>query len=106
VNYALFFLATFGLAFVIGHSKISLPLRTLLDPGNKIETFEQSMRWWTLELLECPPCVSWHLGLWYGLLGPSRGDSRVLEALILAFAATAVSFILGVFTGLIHAERD
>lgn len=57
-----FTLASFGLAFVIGQSKISLPIRMVLEPES-ILTFSDSLRAWLLALMECPAC----LGFWFGL---------------------------------------
>lgn len=104
MSYALFFLATFGFAFVIGHSKLSLPFRMILDPGNRIETFEQSARMWLLMLLECPACIGVHIGFWIGLfpkvfyVEAPAAIPRLLWAVELALASCAVSFLLAKFT--------
>lgn len=84
-------LAAFGFAYIVGHAKISLPIRLAIEPdppkrvsddeGSSIrrvktrETFSDSLRWWLLMLIECPACV----GFWVGLLSFGRLFTPAIE---------------------------
>lgn len=105
--------AAFGLAYIIGHSKISLPFRMLVDPGNKITKPTEAFWSFFLILIECPAC----LGFWIGsiiaaifIYGPDPMISR--EIVNSAYAkplfivsnglfVCGVNFVLGRATGLI-----
>lgn len=64
-------LAAFGFAYVIGHAKISLPIRTLLQPEESDKSLFAVLRWWILMLLECPACVGFWLGYWTAAFYPA-----------------------------------
>lgn len=104
--FAFYFLAAFGLAYIIGHSKISLPFRQALDPGPKIESQGDVFRSWLLILLECPAC----LGFWIGLAAALYQFPLPLAlsdwefAVLLPLVTCSSNFILGRVTGLISEE--
>jgi hypothetical protein len=103
--------AAFGLAYIVGHSAISLPLRILMEPPD-LRGPQDAFRAWALMLIECPACF----GFWTGLLGgmvyaaldgplyPQEGVlARLLFAVGLALYTCGANFILARFTGLIPA---
>lgn len=65
ISLLVYAVASFGFAYIVGHSKISLPMRQMIDPG--APTVEMTggkvARGVFLMLLECPAC----LGFWTGL---------------------------------------
>lgn len=92
-------LAIFGFCYIVGHSTISLPVRTRLAQ-NRVGNF-------FVQLLECPACASFHAG-WVTYLcsdfywiGPKSFYGAVIAGCF--FAAT--SFILGRATGIISAPQ-
>lgn len=115
--------ASFGVAFVLGYSKITLPLRQALAwaselhlAGDKIEDadvqgYSKPVRWlagWTLALLECPAC----LAFWIGVASiytpvpdflPFSAPDYAL-APILGFANLGAVLSLGLITNLIRTE--
>lgn len=126
----LYVLASFGAAFALGYSKISLPIRNYLNhissldwialdrspPANladskhivavpKIVKFASI---WLLSLLECPACLSF----WFGIaasftpiadtLPISAPFSLILP--LLGFANMGAVLALGMLTGLIKTE--
>jgi hypothetical protein len=100
----LYFLFVFGLAYVIGHARVSLPIREYLSPTPDVAPPLGGFGTWLVRLVECPACLSWHLGLWFGFFGwplHATTGGRVGDALVLAFGSCGVSFILGRFTRLI-----
>jgi hypothetical protein len=74
--------AVFGVAWIIADSKISLPFRRFVAAQLGAESL-------LLSLLECPPCLSFWLGLAAGQM-LHRGYS----SLFLAPFCTAVSVVL------------
>jgi len=52
--------AVFGLAYIVGHSQISLWFRTWLYPKHALAA-------WFVDMLECAGCFSFHAG-WIGSL--------------------------------------
>jgi len=103
-------LAAFGLAYIVGHSKISLSFRLLLGgrPADDPTQYSPPARPeilplipvagpWLVDLLECPACF----GFWEGFIG-SFVLGQAFEAAVLAGCAVAGSnFILGRATRLI-----
>lgn len=63
-NLLLYSVASFGFAYILGHSGISLPARKLLDPGGSTPNPGVAVRVLLLALIECPAC----LGFWTGLV--------------------------------------
>lgn len=57
-------MAAFGFAFIVGHSKISLPVRQRLDPGVPLRGWGDALRVLFLVLIECPACI----GFWFGAI--------------------------------------
>lgn len=104
--------AAFGLAYVMGHSAISLPFRMALDPGPELKTPAHAARAFLLTLIECPACFGFWTGLFAGMLYaamdgaqyPREGAlARLLFAVGLALYTTGSNFILARFTNLIPA---
>lgn len=121
----LYALAAFGLAYIIGHAKISLPFRLLLEPdedpgfrgGNDEHTppyvktaFRDSLRWWLLLLLECPACLGFWIGLIYGwVAAPDFGFgvvSRAGAAFQLALFTCASNLLLTRAAALVEAKDE
>ena len=75
-------LAVFGVAWIIADSKISLPVRKAIATRLGADSL-------LLTLLECPPCLSFWLGIAAAFL---LGDGR--SAIVLAPLCTAISLIL------------
>ena len=59
-------LTAFGLAFVVGQSKISLPFRVALAKAGPVGLF-------LVELLECPGCFGFWCGIAYSFTAHGRG---------------------------------
>lgn len=108
----LFVLASFGFAFVVGYSKISLPLREWLAHISSLDlianpTWAKVSTRWLLALLECPACVSFWLGFFATILAPTSivSDTPILlSALFLGLANCGAVLALGMVTGLIKTE--
>jgi hypothetical protein len=99
--------AAFGLAFIAGYSKLSLPLRVLLDPGSKVDSVADVARAWLLMLLECPACIAWHVGFWLTLFGPDWAAvvaPGVFSAVVVGCFCCGAVFLLGRLSGLIALE--
>lgn len=104
-------IAAFGLAYIVGHSKISLPIRVWIDPVREVHTgvFKvgkfRRPREFVLMLLECPACF----GFWTGLLTGLIAAPFVFVSLLWAvFAAIGLglftcgfNFLFGRLTGLV-----
>ena len=104
--------AAFGLAYIVGHSVISLPLRLAVDPGPEIKTQRDVFWSWFLMLIECPACFGFWTGLFAGMLYaaadgphyPREGAlAKLLWAVGLALFTTGSNFILARLTSLIPA---
>lgn len=103
-------IAAFGLAYIVGHSGISLPFRMLLDPGEELISPTQAARSFVLMLIECPACFGFWTGVFAGMLYlwidgayyPKEGPlAKFLFAFGLALYTTGSNFILARFTNLI-----
>lgn len=104
--------AAFGLAYIVGHSVISLPFRMAIDPGADVHTPRQVFCAWLLMLVECPACFGFWTGLFAGMLYaaldgphyPQEGAlAKALWAVGLALFTTGSNFILARLTSLIPA---
>lgn len=104
--------AAFGLAYIVGHSAISLPFRVLMDPGENLKSPAEAARAWILMLIECPACFGFWEGLFFGMLYaaadgplyPREGAlAKVLWAVGLALYTCGANFILARLTSLISA---
>lgn len=101
----LYTVACFGLAFVIGQSKISLPLRLLLEPQDDRQVF----RVWVTLLLECPACLGFWFGLIYGLAtGFTFGFPLMgpMGAVGLALYTCGANLLLSALSGLLWKGLD
>lgn len=92
-------IATFGVAFVLGHSTITLPIR------ERIAESHAPLAAVFLALIECPACASWWVGLAVGFIGllvapPSYGWWPVALPLVAAFYSAGSSYILARLTGI------
>lgn len=88
-------LVVFGIAYGIGHTKLTYGFRKWLSHGNAAQV-------WLLLLLECVFCVSFHLG-WlavYFKVAPFF-DRDLRGGLECAFFSAATSLILGRTAGLL-----
>jgi hypothetical protein len=84
-----------GAAWVIADSKLSLPLRDWAA-----DTFGEDGR--IVQLLECPACLSFWLGLGVGLFGL---DMSLLFSIMFGLFACGISIILAALTiGVNHHE--
>lgn len=104
--------AAFGLAYIVGHSVISLPLRIAVDPGQELRGPKDALRAWFLMLIECPACFGFWTGLFTGMLyAAADGDlypregalAKFMFAAGLALYTTGSNFVLARFTNLIPA---
>lgn len=116
----LFWLASFGFAFVVGHSKISLPLRQWLggwvessavpdvssgEVHGHITTHRPAVPVlgpFLVALAECPGCLGW----WLGAAAVSTGlvslpFSFWVSVAVCAFATSAVNLLLARWVGLV-----
>lgn len=116
----LFWLAAFGFAFVVGHSKISLPFRqwlggwvdTQVTPNvqtgevhGSITTHKPAVPVlgpFVVALAECPGC----LGVWIGAAAVLAGlvslpFSFWVSVAVCAFATSAVNLLLAKWVGLV-----
>ena len=92
-------IAIFGAAWILGHAQISLRVRLLL--GGTREAPRGGIGTWLVDLVECPACCSFWLALcagWFVL------DLRRWPFIAFVLCSVAVSFVLGVWTGLIERE--
>jgi hypothetical protein len=111
-HFAVFLLGAFGLAYIVGHSTISLPIRILLGGTKGSAEVHEGMGFVTppkpgsfgpageflCELLECPACF----GFWTGLVSGLTLFSLSLGASFgLGLVVSGSNFILGRFTRLI-----
>lgn len=104
--------AAFGLAYIVGHSAISLPFRMAVDPGPDVTTPSRVFWAWFLMLIECPACFGFWTGLFAGMLYaaidgplyPQEGAlAKMLWAVGLALYTTGSNFVLARLTSLIPA---
>lgn len=123
----LWFAAAFGFAFVVGHSKISLPFRewfggklvltetTATSPGAAeagitMSSYAQRkaavpyLGPFLVALAECPGCLGWWLGLGAAFFWPALvpfGLSLWASMLLLAFATSGVNLLLARYVGMV-----
>ena len=97
VHFVAYLLAAFGLAFVAGHSEISVQLRDWIHKRGRVG-------YWLVKMIECPACLGFHIGWIYALA--VRPDFLIIEpwkaAALLAFSTSGSNFVLGRITGLIE----
>lgn len=98
-------LGFFGASYIVGHSKISLTWRIILgghvgSPEFQVLSLKPLIPVvgpWLVELLECPACF----GFWIGLIFALMGRATFSLCLLTAFAVAGSNFILGRLTRLI-----
>ncbi len=97
-------LASFGFAFIVGWSKISLPFRMWLGARNQLAVV------WLLALVECPACLStwtgFAAGAWawkHGLTAPLGWFTSMWVAGLFTCAS---SLILARVVGLSYEEEQ
>lgn len=102
MNVIVYLFAVLGFAYVIGQSRISLPFRILLAgaEGNRAFAFRQ----WLVNLVECPSCASFWVGLLAGpfLLSLER---PLANPFYVAFASVGATFVVGGFLGIVAQYR-
>lgn len=93
-DWAVRILIVFGIAYVLGHSAITLRWRTFVA------------KFWAfpVELIECPACIGWHTGWILTVFGYSLFPFSWSGALSAAFFYAATNFILGRATGLMKLD--
>lgn len=94
------FLATFGLSYIVGRSKISLPVREALAALHRGPVD------FLLELVECPACLGFWLGLAAALLGltPVLTPWPALDVPAWGCVVCGAHYLLATATGWIHEE--
>lgn len=100
----LYFLSAFGFAFIVGHSKISLPFREWLAPVVQVPGPQPffHLRAFLLALIECPAC----LGFWIGVIVFATHIVTLplpfwLGLSLLALSTCAVNLLLAKYVGLV-----
>jgi hypothetical protein len=86
--------AAFGLAFIAGHSQISVGIRRFIAPTNRKISWPRE---WIIELIECPAC----LGTWIGAIYGLAFQPLWCPWWMLALFTAGSNFTLGRLTGLI-----
>lgn len=109
-------MAMFGLAYIVGHSTISLPFRMAVDPGpagsdprttppSVAKNFGDALRHWALALIECAACFGTWTGFIYGAWLQTdfgfSGPNRWVNAGVLALYTCSTNFLLSKLGGLI-----
>lgn len=92
-------MAAFGLAYIVGHAKISLGARTAVAKRGALGL-------WLVQLLECPACFGFWTGVVAGAVLWRAGLLAAGEASLLPPAITATNFMLGTLTGLIDKDSE
>lgn len=101
VAFVFLLLASFGAAYITGHSTISLPFRVLLG-GAKNDVYERKAAIpvvgpFLVALLECPACF----GFWQGLVLGWQLGVPAGAVLVWGCAISGSNFILARLTGLL-----
>lgn len=102
MNVALYLMAVLGFVYVIGQSRISLPFRIMLAGNEASRAF--AFRQWLVNLVECPSCASF----WVGLLGGPwllSIEQPLANPLYVAFASVGATFVVGGFLGIVAQYR-
>lgn len=95
IGWIVYTIAAFGLAYIVGHSAISRPLRLALwDVGGPFLKF-------IVTLLECPACFGFWIGLTTGGVIVALDLMPWPALLAFPFYTTGMNFLLGRATGLI-----
>lgn len=95
IHLLIYLLAAFGVAFVVGYSEVSLPIRERLAARPRAGI-------WAAKLMECPACLGFHIGWAYAVgFRPEFLPSGWGAVALLAFATAGSNLILGRIVGLI-----
>jgi hypothetical protein len=89
--------AAFGLAYIAGHARISLPIRQAWQ--------DAGLSAFLLELVECPACFGFWIGVGATVAAIWLGADTPLVAL-LPFYTSGSNYVLGRATGLIAREEE
>lgn len=99
-----FTFAAFGLAYIVGHARISLPIRQWIFPSRdgegRVEVLLNQLRIMFVELIECPACF----GFWIGFIGSVAVKNSFIASLCWGCYISGVNFLLGKLTSLIKDE--
>lgn len=96
--------AAFGVAYLIGHSKASEPIRDFIMGNAEVATASawRVTRRTFVMLIECPVCISTWIGGFAGIvLGRALGGHHAALAVLFACYTAGASFLLGKLTHLI-----
>jgi predicted ABC-type sugar transport system permease subunit len=94
-------LTMFGIAYVAGHSVISLPAREVIAVWSQ----------WLITMIECPACLGWWLGLVSGLIFAFTGwrpfgPAALGIVVTLPFYTAGANYLLARATGLIPNPQE
>lgn len=93
-------ISVLGLAFIVGHSKISVPFREWLADLRERRNYVAGF---FLEMFECAACFSFHIGWIVALCGFRLGyGALLLDAAVLALYSCGASLLLGKFAGIVE----
>lgn len=102
-----FAVAAFGLAYIVGFSKLSLPVRSLIAPpaGTTADSasLKDVVRLALVTLLECPACFGFWVGLIYGFACHPKWAP---DALGLALFTCGSNYLLAKFAGLLEESHE
>ena len=92
-------LAAFGLAFIVGSSKITLRLRNMIaGPPVSEPSLSRSVRRFFVELIECAACF----GFWEGLAAVFFFSALVPRWWMLPLLTSGVNLLLAKIAGLMN----
>lgn len=101
--WAVYVVAAFGLAYIVGHARITFPFRLVLGGDETTKPAVPVLGPFFIEMLECPACFGFWEGLLAGALwvpGP-KTLSAFAWCVALGCATSGTNFILGRITRLI-----
>ena len=97
--------SAFGLAYIVGHSKISLPFRQAwADTSMNVTGVSYALRTFILDLVECPACFGFWIGLGAAIYGVVSGSYPHVFLFVLPLYTSGSNYIIGRMTGLIREE--
>lgn len=97
IELIVFALVCFGIAWGLGQSGLSYPIRLRINPRSRHSRF-YSARTLVIALLECPGCIGFHTGWVFYVLGVTPRELPTWW--IAAFAVTSSNLLLYKLTGL------
>lgn len=96
---AVYTMAAFGLAFIVGHSKISLVPRGWLATRGAVGH-------WLVLLAECPACCGWWTGIAAAAVAWGHTGFSRYEVALLPFYTCGANYLLGRLSGLISGDEN